>query len=99
MQRRRERPVLRQRRSSLMRAPAVHTILPSLRLSAVDSGSKCVAIGFACTDAQRMVERGDENLSVADLPGPRSGRNSLDAPVHLLPRPTNFNATLCHELT
>src|SRR6266849_7232250 len=82
----------------LMSAQIHHTALPSLHPSAVGSGSECVAVGFAGTDAPCMVEPSDENLSVADLPGPRSGGNSLDDTVHLLCRHSDFDAKLGQEV-
>ena len=53
---------------------------------------KCVAVGFARADTQGMVQCRDENLSVADLPGPRPSRNGLNGAVNLLGRYGNFDA-------
>src|SRR5216684_3535040 len=82
----------------LMSAQIHHTALPSLQPFAVGSGSECVAVGFAGTDAQRMVEGRDENLAVADLAGPRSGGNGLDGAIHLLCRDSDFDAKLGQEV-
>ena len=45
---------------------------------------KGIAVGFAGTDAQGMVERGHENLSVANLPGSSCGGDCFDYTVRLL---------------
>src|SRR5215471_10118575 len=45
-----------------------------------------------------MVERGDENLSIADLPGPRPSRNGLNGTIHVLCRYGNFDAKLGQEV-
>src|SRR5258707_1526065 len=82
----------------LMSAQIHPTALPSLHPSAVGSGSECVAVGFAGTDAPCMVERSDENLSVPDLSGPRSGGNGLDGTIHLFCWHRNFDAKLGQEV-
>src|SRR5579885_2284207 len=45
-----------------------------------------------------MVERGDENLPVADLPGPCSSRNGLDDAIRLLARHRDLHAQLGQEI-
>src|SRR5689334_22027566 len=45
---------------------------------------KRVAVGLAGADAHRMIEGGDEDLAVTDLPGARRRAQRFDHPVSLL---------------
>src|SRR5215470_6153745 len=71
-------------------------IYPTLICSV--TGSKCVAVSFTGTDAQSMVERGDENLSVADLSGPCPSRDGFDRTVHLIRGHGDFDAEFGQEI-
>src|SRR5579871_6830201 len=59
---------------------------------------KCVAIGLTGPNAERVIERRYEDLSVADLSGARPGRDSFDRPVGILARHRHFDAKLRQEV-
>src|SRR4051812_4163798 len=42
------------------------------------AGSEGVAVGFTGADAEGVVDRGDEDLAVADLPGACAGGDDID---------------------
>src|SRR5215831_11747176 len=71
-------------------------IYPTLICSV--TGSKCVAVSFAGADAQSMVERGDEDLSVADLSGPCPSRDGFDRTIHLIGGHGDFEAEFRQEI-
>ena len=57
-----------------------------------------VAVGFAGADAQRMVDRRDEDLAVADLPGTRVRGDDLDRLVGDVGGDRDFDAQLGQEV-
>src|SRR5262249_4314238 len=60
--------------------------------------SERVAVGFAGADAQRVLDRPDENLAVADLPGARRRAERLDHPVGVLGCDRDLDADLGQEV-
>src|SRR5258707_3606897 len=57
------------------------TVKNSFRIVEERTYLKHVAVGLAGADAQRVIDRRDKNLAVADLPGARSRRDHLHRPV------------------
>ena len=56
-----------------------------------------VAITFARSDAQRMIDRDHEDFAVADLAGSRGFRDSLDGLVRDVVRDGRLNSNLGHK--
>src|SRR3984957_14812206 len=75
------------------------------RLSPIEAGPRRsigilqrVAGGFAGADPQRVVDRRDENLAVADLAGAGAGGNDLDRLVGDVGRDRDFDPQLGQEI-
>ena len=60
-------------------------------------GIKGVDVGLARTDADRLFERGDEDLAVADLAGARGCRDRVDHLGHQLARHGDLDLQLRQE--
>src|ERR1700730_10616766 len=59
---------------------------------------KRVAVGFAGADPQRVIDRCDEDLAVADLAGARAGGNDRNRLVGETRRDGDFDAQLRQEI-
>jgi len=57
-----------------------------------------IAITFARSDAQRMIDRDHEDLAVADLAGSRGFRDGLDGLVRDVVRDGRLNSNLGHKI-
>ena len=57
-----------------------------------------VGVGLAGADAQRPIDRGDEDLAVADLPGFRSRADGLDDPVGFIGGDGDLDADFRQEI-
>src|SRR5215470_5267549 len=60
-------------------------------------GSERVGVGLAGADPHRVIKPADENLAVADLPGPRRRRDGLDDLIGAIAGDRHFNAELGQE--
>src|SRR5579863_6141588 len=59
---------------------------------------KSVAVGFAGSNPQGMIDRRHEDLAVADLSGARAGRNHLDRLVGNVSRNRDFDPQLRQKI-
>src|SRR5580692_11931007 len=61
-------------------------------------GSERVGVGLAGADADGLVDRGDKNLAVADLPGLGGAADGFDDPLDLVGRHRDLDADLRQEV-
>src|SRR5271163_68887 len=63
-----------------------------------ETGSNGIGVGLTSADSERLVDRGDENLAVADMSGLRGGAYGLHDVVGLLRRHGDLNTDFRQEV-